>query len=305
MDNWAEIRRRVLADGLSGRAACREYKIHWKTLQKILDNPEPPGYRRTKPRRPSILEPLLPVVHQILQDDKQAPKKQRHTAKRIFERLRAEHGYQGGLTTVKDAVRAWRRRTAEVFVPLSHPPGQAQADFGQAEVILDGEPATVAFFVMTLPYSDATFTCAFPRECTEAFLEGHVRAFAFFGGVPRRISYDNSKIAVARITGTRDRKVTGAFLRLKSYHLFEDHFCLVRRPNEKGHVEALVGFARRRFLVPVPAVNGGIEPLNADLERRCRDDLARRVWGKPSPKAELLEEERPSLLPLPSESFVA
>src|SRR5438270_6907285 len=195
MDNWAEIRRRVLADGLSGRAACREYKIHWKTLQKILDNPEPPGYRRTKPRRPSILEPLLPVVHQILEDDKKAPKKQRHSAKRIFERLRAEHGYQGGLTTVKDAVRAWRRRTAEVFVPLSHPPGEAQADFGQAEVILDGEPATVAVFVMTMPYSDAIFTCAFPRECTEAFLEGHVRAFASFGGVPRRISYDNSALA--------------------------------------------------------------------------------------------------------------
>ncbi len=92
---------------------------------------------------------------------------------------------------------------------------------------------------MTLPYSDAIFVCAFPRECTEAFLEGHVRAFAFFGGVPRRISYDNSKIAVAKITGSRDRKLTDAFLRLKSHHLFEAHFCLVRRPNEKGHVETL------------------------------------------------------------------
>src|SRR5688572_8633924 len=262
MENWAEIRRRVLADGLSGRAACREYKIHWKTPRKILDHPEPPGYRRTKPRRPSILEPLLPVVHQILQDDKKAPKKQRHTAQRVFERLRAEHGYQGGLTTVKDAVRAWRKRTAEVFVPLAHPPGEAQADFGQAEVTLDGKGTTVAVFVMTLPYSDAIFTCAFPRECTEAFLEGHVRAFAFFGGVPRRISYDNSKIAVARITGSRERKVTDAFLRLKSHHLFEAHFCLVRRPNERGHVETLVGYTRRSFLVPVPVVSGGLEPLN-------------------------------------------
>src|SRR3954454_11004125 len=305
MDNWAEIRRRVLADGLSGRAACREYKIHWKTLKKILDNPEPPGYRRTRPRRPSILGPLLPVVHQILEDDKKAPRKQRHTAKRIFERLRAEHGYQGGLTTVKDAVRAWRRRTAEVFVPLSHPPGQAQADFGQAEVILDGEPATVAVFVMTLPYSDATFTCAFPRECTEAFLEGHVRAFAFFGGVPRRISYDNSKIAVARIVGTRDRKLTDEFLRLQSHHLFGEHFCLVRRPNEKGHVETLVGFARRNFLVPVPAAHGGLEPLNADLESRCHADLQRRLRGKPALKVDLLDEERSAMIALPTEAFVA
>src|SRR3954466_9183436 len=224
MEDWAEIRRRVLADGLSGRAACREYKIHWKTLKKVLDNPEPPGYRRTKPRRPSILEPLLPVVHQILEDGKKAPKKQRHTGQRIFDRLRAEHGYQGGLTTVKDAVRAWRRRTAEVFVPLAHPPGEAQVDFGEAEVTLDGRPTKVAVFVMTLPYSDAIFCCAFPRECTEAFLEGHARAFAFFGGGPRRISYDNLKIAVAKIVGGRQRKVTDSFLRLRSHYLFEAHF---------------------------------------------------------------------------------
>jgi transposase len=305
MENWAEIRRRVLADGLSGRAACRESKIHWKTLKKILDHPEPPGYRRTKPKRPSILDPLLPVVHPILEDDKKAPKKQRHTAQRVFERLRDEHGYPGGLTTVKDAVRAWRLRTAEVFVPLAHPPGEAQADFGQAEVTLDGQATTVAVFVMTLPYSDAIFVSAFPRECTEAFLEGHVRAFAFFGGVPRRISYDNSKIAVAQITGTRDRKLTAEFLRLKSHHRFEDHFCLVRRPNEKGHVETLVGFARRNFLVPVPAAHGGLEGRNARLEADCREDLARRLRGKPAPKAERLAEERAAMRPLPSESFLA
>src|SRR4051812_35524348 len=305
MENWAEICRRVLADGLSGRAACREYKIHWKTLKKNLDNTEPPGYRRTKPRRPSILEPLLPVVHQILEDDRRAPRKQRHTGKRIFDRLRAEHGYRGGLTTVKDAVRAWRTRTAEVFVPLAHPPGEAQADFGHAEVTLDGQPTKVALFVMTLPYSDSIFACTFPRECTEAFLEGHVRAFAFFGGVPRRISYDNSKIAVARITGTRDRKLTAEFLRLKSHHLFEDHFCLVRRPNEKGHVETLIGYARRNFLVPVPALHGGLEGLNARLEADCRADLARRLRGKPATKAELLAEEHAALLPLPAEAFEA
>jgi transposase len=305
MENWAEIRRRVLVDGLSKRAACRAYDLHWDTLKKILDHPEPPGYRRTAPRPRPKLDPLLPVIDQILEADKKAPKKQRHTARRVFERLRDEHGYTGGLTVVKEAVAAWRLRSAEVFVPLAHRPGEAQVDFGQAEVVLDGQAATVALFVMTLPYSDAIFVCAFPRECTEAFLEGHVRAFAFFGGVPRRISYDNSKIAVAQITGSRDRKVTDAFLRLKSHHLFQDHFCLVRRPNEKGHVETLVGFARRSFLVPVPAVHGGLEPLNDDLGRRCREDLTRRLWGKPAAKAGLLDEERAALLPLPGEAFVA
>jgi transposase len=305
MENWAEIRRRVLVDGLSKRAACREYHIHWDTLTKILEHPEPPGYRRSVPRPRPKLEAFLPVIHQILESDKKAPRKQRHTARRIFERLRDEHGYQGGLTIVKEAVAAWRTRSAEVFVPLAHRPGEAQVDFGQAEILLDGQATTVALFVMTLPFSDAVFVCAFPRECTEAFLEGHVRAFTYFGGVPRRISYDNAKVAVAQITGGRDRKVTDAFLRLKSHHLFESHFCRVRRPNEKGHVETLIGFARRRFLVPVPAVHGGLEPLNAELERRCREDLARRLWGKPVSKARLLAEERAALLPLPSETFVA
>ncbi len=305
MDNWIEIRRRVLVDGLSKRAACREYGIHWDTLKKILEHPEPPGYRRSAPRPRPKLDPFLPVIHQILQDDKKAPRKQRHTARRIFERLRDEHGYKGGLTVVKEAVASWRLRFAEAFIPLAHRPGEAQVDFGQAEVTLDGQTTTVALFVMTLPYSDATFVCAFPRECTESFLEGHVRAFAFFGGVPRRISYDNSKVAVAVVVGGRERKVTDAFLRLQSHHLFEAHFCQVRRPNEKGHVETLIGFARRSFLVPVPVVSGGLGPLNARLEAACRDDLARRLRGKPAAKAELLAEEWSSLLPPPAEAFVA
>ncbi len=305
MENWAEIRRRVLVDGLGKRAACREYDIHWDTLTKILRHPEPPGYRRATPRPRPKLDPFLPVLHQILEDDRKAPRKQRHTAKRIFERLRDEHGYKGGLTIVEDAVRAWRRTHTEVFVPLTHTPGEAQVDFGEAEVVLDGRPTKVAVFVLTLPYSDAIFCRAFPRECTEAFLEGHVRAFAFLGGVPRRSSYDNSRIAVARITGSRDRRVTGEFLRLKSHYLFEDHFCLVRRPNEKGHVETLVGFARRNFLVPVPVLQDGLEGLNARLEADCRADLSRRLRGKPATKAELLAEEHAAMLALPDEAFVA
>ena len=157
MEIWAEIRRRVLVDGLSKRAACRAYNIHWDTLKKILEHAEPPGYRRTVPRPRPKLDPFLPVIHQILEDDKKAPRKQRHTARRIFEQLRDEHGYTGGLTVVKEAVAAWRLRSAEVFVPLAHRPGEAQVDFGQAEVTLDGQTTTVALFVMTLQYSDSTF----------------------------------------------------------------------------------------------------------------------------------------------------
>jgi transposase len=305
MENWAEIRRRVLVDHQSKRSVCREFDIHWDTLQKILNHTEPPGYRRTVPRPRPKLDPFLPVIHQILEDDKKVHKKQRHTARRIFDRLRDEYDYTGGKTVVKEAVSAWRRTRAEVFVPLTHRPGEAQVDLGEAEVVLDGRAAKVALFVMTLPYSDAILVSAFPRECTEAFLEGHVRAFAFFGAVPRRISDDNLKIAVARIVGGRSRKLTAEFLRLKSHHLFESHFCLVRRPNEKGHVETLVGYARRNFLVPVPVVHGGLEPLNTDLESRCRGDLQWRLWGKPASKADLLEEERSAMIALPTEAFTA
>ena len=285
-----EVRRRVLTGELSKRAACREYEIHWQTLERILSHAEPPGYQKTKPRS-SIVDAFEAIIEEILKSDRQVHRKQRHTARRIFERLRDEHGYVGGETIVKDAVRAWKQHHREVFLPLSHPPGEAQVDFGFADVWLAGELTKVALFVMTLPYSDAIFIQAFPRECTEAFLEGHRRAFDFFGSVPTRISYDNSKIALASITGSRERKVTREFQRLKSHYLFVDHFCLVRRPNEKGHVERLVDFSRSNFLVPVPRVNS-LEVLNVRLADDCQKDLQRQLRGKAASKAELLNEER-------------
>ena len=304
MEQWTEIRRRVLTEKLSKRAACKEYALEWRTLTRILKHVEPPGYQLTQPRRQRKLAAFLPRIHEILEQDRQAPKKQRHTAQRIFDRLKQEHQYDGCLTSIKDAVRAWKQGQAEVFVPLTHRPGEAQADFGEAQVKLRGEQVKVAMFVMTLPYSDAVFCQVFPKECTETFQEGHKRAFEFFGGVPQRISYDNSKIAVAKIIGGRGSEVTSEFLRLQGHYLFAHHFCRVRRPNEKGHVENLVGFGRRNFLVPVPEVES-LEALNVELSSCCRQDLERQLRGKNAPKGELLAAEQRSLLPLPSEAFEA
>jgi transposase len=302
MHDWAEIRRRVLVEGLSKRAACRQYDLHWSTLQRILDCEQPPGYhaagRRVKPK----LGPFLDTIHQILEADRAAPPKQRHTATRIYQRLRGEFGYSGGPSVVRDAVRAWQRHHAEVFVPIDHGPEEAQADFGQADLIVAGRTVRAALFVMTLPASGALFCCLFPRECTESFLDGHGRAFAFFGGVPRRISYDNTRIAVLRIIGRRGGIVTEAFERLKSHYLFDSHFCLVRRPNEKGHVENLVGYARRNFLVPVP-VTEDFPSLNDILIQRCRDDLARRAQGQTATNAERLAGQLSAFLPLPAAPF--
>jgi transposase len=294
----------VLTKELSQRAACKEYGLGWHTLKKILAHDEPPGYRHAQPREKRKLAPFLPIIHEILTADRQAPKKQRHTAKRIFERLRDEHGYQGGQTVVKDAVRTWKQSHQEVFLPLSHPPGEGQVDFGEATIRLAGQETKVALFVMTLPYSGAIFIQAFPRECTETFLEGHRRAFEFFGGVPRRISYDNSAIAVIEVLKGRERKLTREFLRLQSHYLFKEHFCLVRRANEKGHVERLIGFARRNFLVPVPEVES-LEALNEQLRQQCLADLAERTRGKPAAKRELLLEDQAAFLPIPTKPFEA
>ena len=304
MEFWKEVRQQVLTGQMSQRAACEKYRLGWHTLKKILGHAEPPGYRQRQPRPKRKLEPFLPIIHQILEADRQAPKKQRHTAWRIFQRLRDEHGFGGGYTIVKGAVQAWKQSHQEVFLPLSHPAGEAQVDFGEATVKLQGVETKVALFVMTLPYSGAIFIQAFPRECTETFLEGHRRALEFFGGVPRRISYDNSAIAVIEVLKGRERKLTREFLRLQSHYLFQEHFCLVRRANEKGHVERLVGFARRNFLVPVPQVES-LETLNQQLRERCLADLAEQTRGKLAPKSDLLVEDQAAFLPLPKQPFEA
>lgn len=304
MEMWIDIRRRILAEGEGKRRICREYGIHFKTLQKILGNAEPPGYRQSKPREKRKIGPYIPFIEDALREDRKAPRKQRHTAKRLFNRLVKEHSYDGGYTAVKEAVRAFKQRTQEVYIPLSHPRGWAQVDFGYAEIDLAGERIEMAFFVMTLPFSDAFFVCAFPRECTETFQEGHKRAFEFFEGVATRISYDNSKIAVISVGKGPGRKLTDGFLRLQSHYSFIEHFCRVRRPNEKGHVETLVGYCRRNFMVPVPKVET-IEGLNNHLEACCRADLERTLRGKEKSKKELLAEECLAMLPIPSDRFEA
>ena len=140
------------------------------------------GYRRQSPPRRPKLDPYRGVIDRIIEEDRSLPKKQRHTAKRIYDRLRAEHGFDGRYTIVKDYVRERRRRTREMYVPLSHPPGDAQCDFGQAKAVIGGVEQTVHYLVMYLPHSDACFVKAYPAETTEAFCDGHVSAFSFLGG---------------------------------------------------------------------------------------------------------------------------
>jgi transposase len=304
MDLWSNIRRRVLNGELSMRGACSEYGINFRTVQKIVEQPEPGTYQTEQPRTKPVLGPYLDIIEQILQADQHAPPKQRHTARRIYERLRDEHGYPGCASIVRDAVRKARQAQAKVFVPLIHRPGEAQCDFGRAEVIVAGQRHKAALFVLTLPHSNARFGCLFPRECTEAFHAGHARAFAFFGGVPTRITYDNSKIAVVKLVGRHERDLTQEFLRLQSHFTFACHFCGVRQAHEKGHVENGVGYVRRNFLVPVPQVSSW-EEVNTHLAEGCRREFARPAAVQGSSTAELLAADRGVFLPLPAELFEA
>ena len=188
-------------------------------------------------------------------------------------------------------------------MPLSHPPGRSQFDFGHALIRIGGVLCKAALAAAVLPYSDVFHYSCYPRENTETFQTAHVSAFAFFGGVPTRTDYDNTTIAVKKIIG-RERELTREFLRLESHYLFDHHFCRVRRGNEKGVVEGIVGYGRRNFLVPVPSFETWAD-ANAYLEQRCRDDMARRVRGKDQTKAELLKIDQAALLALPKEVFEA
>jgi transposase len=303
MEQWTRIRLALREGRTSKRELMRQEGIHWETLRKIQDHPEPPGYRMDFPRPKPKLGPYLEVIAQIIKDDKLVPKKQRHTATRIYHCLK-EMGYRGKYTQVKEAVREIKRVSREVYMPLVHRPGEAQVDFGYALAKVSGVLRKVALFIMALPYSDAFFVAAFEKECGESYWEGHVRAFEFFGGVPQRISYDNSKVLVSKIIGSHERELTDGFLKLQSHYLFQEHFCRVRRPNEKGVVEGVVKYVRQNFMVPVPGVKDLAE-FNALLAQKCRDDLNRRLRGKGGSKWELLQEDQAAFAPLPPSRFDA
>jgi len=299
---YAAVRRFVFNEGNSQREAARVFGLHRETVAKMCRFSLPPGYTRTKPVAKPKLGPLLPVIDAILEADRTAPVKQRHTAKRIFERLRDEHGFGGGYTVVKDYVRLCRARSRETFVPLAHPPGHAQVDFGEAVGIIGGVRRKMHFFCMDLPYSDAPFVKAYPAETTEAFLDGHVSAFAFFGGVPQSILYDNLKIAVARICGDGKRERTRAFTGLVSHYLFADRFGRPGKGNDKGKVEGLVKHARAKFMTPIPQA-ASFDDFNAELLERCRARQGERAGRHAETIGERLLADLAAMRALPTGTF--
>jgi transposase len=289
---------------MSKSAAARQFGIDRKTVAKMLEHAVPPGYRRTGPPVRPKLDPYVSIIDQILEEDKSRLKKQRHTAKRIHARLRDEHGFTGGITIVTDYVREKKRRTREVFVPLSHAPGHAQVDFGEALGVIGGVECKLHYLAMALPHSDAFFIKAYPAETTEAFCDGHNAAFAFFGGVPLSILYDNTTIAVARICGDGKRERTRTFSELQSHYLFDDKFGRPGKGNDKGNVEGVIGYGRRNFLVPAPRFSS-FDELNAWLEERCLKRQDDTVRGHSEPIGERLMRDLDALMELPPTPYDA
>jgi transposase len=295
---YQRVRRACHVDGMSVREAVRQFGLHRKTIKKILGFSIPPGYRRSRPIRRPRLEGFTGIIDAILLDDKTQPKKQHHTSKRIFERLQKEHGFGGGYTIVKDYVREKTLRSREMFVPLIHPPGHAQADFGEAVVVIAGVKQKAHFLAMDLPHSDACFVKAYPTECSESFCDGHNAAFAFFGGIPQSILYDNTKIAVAQILGGGKRVRSRIFSELQSHYLFADRFGRPAKGNDKGKVEGLVGYSRRNFMVPIPHFPS-YAAFNTYLEERCTNRQTEKLRGHNETIGERMLRDRSAFMEFP------
>ena len=306
VDDYEKIRRAYFVEKLSIRAIRREQGYSRELIRKAIANPAPQAYKLKAPRKAPVIGPYKQRIAELLEESKRLPRKQRYTAHKIYELLRGE-GYQGSEGSVHNYVSQQRKRSKkrQAYLPLEFDPGQdAQVDWGEAVVEMGGEQVKVQMFVMRLNYSRVRFAMAFPFQKQEAFFAGHMMAFHFFGGVPRRITYDNLKTAVYKVLEGKNRDEQKAYKTFRSYYLFESNYCTRGQGHEKGGVENDVGYAQRNFMSPLPQV-GSYQELNELLWARCQQNVKRKIRGKDAPVAELWEEERPLLLTLPAADYAA
>ena len=298
---FEQIRRDKDREDLSERALATRYRVGRGTVRQALVSPVPPARKRPQGRPAPKLGEYRELIDGWLTADLLAPRKQRHTARRIWRRLVDEHGADVAEATVREHVRNRRREmgltVGQVFVPQAHTPARtAEVDWGQALVQLAGSPVKVHVFVMRSCFSGAAFSMASPVETQQAFLEGHAHAFAWFAGVFEEVRYDNLGSAVKKVLRGRRRVETDRFVAMRSHYLFESIFTTpgIEGAHEKGGVEGEVGRFRRNHLVPVPSF-GSIAQLNAFMVNACASDLGRRIGGRPGTVGEQFAVERPLL----------
>jgi transposase len=304
---FERIRRDRREEEVSIRTLARRHKVHRRTVRQALVAALPPP-RKPVVRPAPVLGPHLATIRRWLTDDLAAPRKQRHTARRVWQRLVDEDGAQVAESTVRGVVAGIRRElesgTSLVTVPQVHGPGdEAEVDFGEASFWIAGRLTTLSIFHLRLSHSARAVHVASPSVGQEAFLEGHVVAFERLG-VPARIRYDNLKPAVTRVLRGRDRVETERFVAFRSHYGFDSCFCEPGEAgaHEKGGVENEVGRFRRRHLVPVPRV-ADLAEANALLAAADAADDARHVDGRVLTVGAMAAAELPFLRPLPAEPF--
>lgn len=303
------IRRDRMLEEQSIRAIAKERSVHRRTVRQALASAMPPE-RKSPHREPPVLTTAMRgVVDEWLRADQKAPRKQRHTARRIYSRLKAEHGYQGAESSVRAYVGQRRRELGlgrrEVFVPLLHRPGEeAEVDWYETHVDLPTGRRKVYILTMRACYSGMEYHVAFFQQTQQAFLEALGLAFSAFGGVFARVRFDNLGSAVKKVLRGRTRKETDRFVALRSHYLFEAEFCRVgiEGAHEKGGVEGAAGRFRRNHLVPVPTVRNLTE-LNELLLAGCAEDAQRVISGRVQRVLDDWLEEKSRLRPLPAEAF--
>jgi transposase len=306
VEDYEAIRRAYFLEGKSIREISRELHHARRVVRKAIANAEPERYKMVQPRVAPVIAPYKPKIEELLKESLELPRKQRYTAHKIFE-LVEKQGYSGCEGGVHNYVCQWKKahKGRPAYLPLEFDPGQdAQVDWGEVQVEIGGVRMTVQVFVMRLNYSKARFVMAFPFQKQEAFFEGHIQGYHFFGGIPRRITYDNLKTAVFRVLEGHDRQEQTAFKTFRSYYLFESRYCTPAQGHEKGGVENDVGYAQRNFFSPIPQV-ASFAALNEQLRQACLDNLQRKVRGQSEPVAELWRSERGALLPLPAKDYQA
>lgn len=292
------IRREYFIKRKSVRHISREMGHSRKTVRKAIMDPGVPTYRLRKPKAKRVVGPYLSVISQWLEEDGSRPQKQRHTAKRIFDRLKDEYGFTGGERTVRREVSILREKVPDSHVPQTYEPAEgATFDFGEAEVLMNGTRARVHLAGMRLDYSSKFFVCALPTQRRESLFESHIGAFQYLEGIPQRIRYDNMKVAIQKILRGRNRDEQSLWVSFRSHFLFTAEYCNPGKGQEKGSIENLIGYVRRNFLVPMPEMKSFSE-LNTYLLECCEKDARRRKRSGMTVH-ELWLQEKEQLRPFP------
>lgn len=295
-------------EGLSLREIAERTQHHFSTVQKYAyqDDWNQPTDPACPKREFLAMGDYIPVVDEWLEQDEKEPRKQRHTIMKVFHRLQEEHGYTGSYNSVKRYYhhkKETMKRYKESYVPLAHPPGHAQVDFGDFKyydelgVAHKGHALIVAF-----PHANTGWMQVFPSENQECLLEGLKRIFYHVGGVPLLVRCDNMSTAVAQVLEGTERVLSDGFHRFMLHHRFAAEFCNPRKGNEKGSVENKVGYTRRNMLVPVPTITD-FDAFNTELLRQCDADHDREHYQQGVPLAELWEDDKRALLPLPEYEY--